>query len=239
MKIAFSIIGILVSLAIVAVGVLSLTGKLIFEPAEDPSEAIRLSEPMYSESFYSMYKEPSYSSSSPRVPSNYYSDGYAAFGGDFYTYVNNNAAKAAYYAGATASYAEDAAHYAKDAAAYAKDTAHYAKDTAGYMKSAAQYSKQTADLAYMTAFNSALTHKLISILVIGFGSFGVCLFAGFLGGKKQPAPVAAAPHYQQAPVQKPAQQAAPFNPAYTQPGTNPAAPNPPMPNPPRDEQKTI
>lgn len=115
------------------------------------------------------------------------------------------------------------------------------------MKSTAEYSRQTAELTYMTAANSATTHKLVSILVIGFGLFGVCLFGCMFGGKKQPVPsaypaVAPAPHPMPptAPVRRPAPQ--PYNPAYQQPGANlpvPPVSNQPLPDSAQDEEKTV
>ena len=69
MKNGFSIFGILISLAMVLVGVATLNGEF--------SEQLTV---------------PSASSVSI---SSLYSTGYASFGGDFYTYVNNNTAKAA------------------------------------------------------------------------------------------------------------------------------------------------
>ena len=142
MKKLFSIIGMIVSIAIVAVGVMAFTGTLLFEANLTTA---------------SMYNASSYSSYSSRAVSKYNDVCYAHFGADFYTYVNNNAAKAAY--------------YAQDAAGYAEDAAHYAKDTAA---------------------NSVLTYKLLSIVVIAFGAFGICLFGYFLGGKKGPAPATSA-----------------------------------------------
>ena len=62
MRKGFCILGIVVSLVIILLGVLLLTGKIDVKP----------------ESSY-LYK---------------YESGYAVFGGDFYTHVNNNAAEA-------------------------------------------------------------------------------------------------------------------------------------------------
>lgn len=183
MKKAFSIIGIVVCLAITVVGVLTLTGTFsekLLAPDENNYKTDNYTS--HSGSSYSSYSKSSYS---PHTGMNWYDEGYAAFGGDFYTYVNNNAAKAAFYA-------KDAANYAKDAAGYAKDTAHYAEDAAGYAEDAAHYAENTARYAKDLAVNSELmasnmigvynmTNRMMSFLMIALGLFGICLFATFLG----------------------------------------------------------
>ena len=184
MKKLSSVLGIVVSLCIVAVGVLCLTGVLS-QPKMQKAESELDFYQAHKASGYSPFAASPYSS---KGSFNFYGDGYTKVGADFYTYVNNNAAKAAYGV-------MDAAHYAENAANYAKDAAHYAEESVAYTKDVAAYSEEAARMLQATVANQAniaeMMNRMLSIALICFGLFGVCLFASFL--EKKPAASAPAP----------------------------------------------